>query len=95
MTAVFVLSGTSIRGIPPYHLKALTWACVQLTCVSSGNASTNGYELSPSVLTQKWVSTGSPVPRSITRCRGLSDAEKRILTEGCLMNYYAAGYGKN
>ena len=26
-------------------------------------------------------------------CRGLSDEEKRILTEGCLMNYYAAGYG--
>ena len=25
-------------------------------------------------------------------CRGLSDAERRILTEGCLMNYYAAGY---
>ena len=26
-------------------------------------------------------------------CRGLSDEEKRILAEGCLMNYYAAGYG--
>ncbi len=26
-------------------------------------------------------------------CRGLSAAERRILTEGCLMNYYAAGYG--
>ena len=26
-------------------------------------------------------------------CRGLSDEEKKILTEGCLMNYYAAGYG--
>ena len=26
-------------------------------------------------------------------CRDLSDDEKRILTEGCLMNYYAAGYG--
>ena len=25
--------------------------------------------------------------------RGLSDDEKRIVTEGCLMNYYAAGYG--
>ena len=24
---------------------------------------------------------------------GLSDDEKRIVTEGCLMNYYAAGYG--
>ena len=27
-------------------------------------------------------------------CRGLGDSEKLILTEGCLMNYYAAGYGK-
>ena len=26
-------------------------------------------------------------------CRGLSPAERKILTEGCLMNYYAAGYG--
>ena len=25
--------------------------------------------------------------------KGLSDDEKRIVTEGCLMNYYAAGYG--
>ena len=28
------------------------------------------------------------------RWAGLSDDEKLILTEGCLMNYYAAGYGK-
>jgi aconitate hydratase len=27
-------------------------------------------------------------------CKGLSADEKLILTEGCLMNYYAAGYGK-
>jgi aconitate hydratase len=27
-------------------------------------------------------------------CKGLSDDEKLILTECCLMNYYAAGYGK-
>lgn len=26
-------------------------------------------------------------------CKGLTDSEKLILTEGCLMNYYAAGYG--
>jgi aconitate hydratase len=28
-------------------------------------------------------------------CKGLSPDEKLILTEGCLMNYYAAGYGKS
>jgi aconitate hydratase len=27
-------------------------------------------------------------------CKGLSEDEKLILTEGCLMNYYAAGYGR-
>ena len=27
-------------------------------------------------------------------CRGLSPEERLILTEGCLMNYYAAGYGR-
>ncbi len=27
-------------------------------------------------------------------CKGLSDDDKLILTEGCLMNYYAAGYGQ-
>ncbi|MBP3634214.1 MAG: hydratase [Oscillospiraceae bacterium] len=27
-------------------------------------------------------------------CRGLTDNDKQILQEGCLMNYYAAGYGK-
>ena len=27
-------------------------------------------------------------------CKGLSEEEKLILTEGCLMNYYAAGFGR-
>ena len=27
-------------------------------------------------------------------CKGLTDAEKQIITEGCLMNYYAAGLAK-
>lgn len=27
-------------------------------------------------------------------CKGLTEDEKLILKEGCLMNYYAAGYGK-
>ena len=27
-------------------------------------------------------------------CRGLTDNDRLILQEGCLMNYYAAGYGK-
>ncbi len=27
-------------------------------------------------------------------CRGLTENERQILQEGCLMNYYAAGYGK-
>ena len=27
-------------------------------------------------------------------CKGLTGNEKQILQEGCLMNFYAAGYGK-
>jgi aconitate hydratase len=42
---------------------------------------------------------GKVITKSGTRditlsCKNLSPEEKRILTEGCLMNYYAAGYGK-
>ena len=33
------------------------------------------------------------MPECVTDVKGLSDEEKRIVTEGCLMNYYAAGYG--
>ena len=39
--------------------------------------------------------TAAGVTDLTLHCRDLSDEEKRILTEGCLMNYYAAGYGKN
>ena len=28
------------------------------------------------------------------KCAGLTPDERLILQEGCLMNYYAAGYGK-
>ncbi len=35
------------------------------------------------------------IQREITLyCKGLSEEEKLILTEGCLMNYYAAGFGR-
>ena len=30
----------------------------------------------------------------LTACPGLTENERQILQEGCLMNYYAAGYGK-
>ena len=29
------------------------------------------------------------------KCAGLTADERLILQEGCLMNYYAAGYGKD
>lgn len=29
------------------------------------------------------------------RCAGLTESERQILQEGCLMNYYAAGYGRD
>jgi len=37
---------------------------------------------------------GSDMRGLVLYCKGLTAAEKLILTEGCLMNYYAAGYGK-
>ena len=32
---------------------------------------------------------------SLLKCAGLTADERLILQEGCLMNYYAAGYGKD
>jgi len=49
----------------------------------------NGVE----TITGKVVSS-SGVKDITLHCKGLSADEKLILTEGCLMNYYAAGYGK-
>lgn len=40
------------------------------------------------------VITNGAVHDITLTCKGLSPDEKLILTEGCLMNYYAAGYGK-
>ena len=48
----------------------------------------NGDEEFPAVL----LSTSGSQALTLY-CRGLSEEERLILTEGCLMNYYAAGYG--
>ena len=40
------------------------------------------------------VISGDTVSDITVECRGLTDDERLILTEGCLMNYYAAGFGK-
>ena len=40
------------------------------------------------------VITSDGVRTLTLECRGLSEDERMILAEGCLMNYYAAGYGK-
>ena len=39
------------------------------------------------------VITKDGVSDMMLQCKGLTEDEKLILTEGCLMNYYAAGYG--
>ena len=51
------------------------------------------------ILDGKEEYTGIVVSGDSTReiklyCKGLSQEERLILTEGCLMNYYAAGFGK-
>ncbi|MDR0838649.1 MAG: hydratase [Oscillospiraceae bacterium] len=47
---------------------------------------------------EEFAATVIPVfgkPRGLVLyCKGLTDEERLILTEGCLMNYYAKGYGK-
>ena len=43
----------------------------------------------------KVIRTGGAVCDLTLQCAGLTDSERQILQEGCLMNYYAAGYGKN
>jgi aconitate hydratase len=40
------------------------------------------------------VITNSGVRDITLYCKGLGSEDRLILTEGCLMNYYAAGYGK-
>ncbi len=43
----------------------------------------------------KAICAGGSVRELTLRCAGLTADERLILQEGCLMNYYAAGYGKN
>ena len=43
----------------------------------------------------KVIRTDGTVSDLPLRCAGLTDEERLILQEGCLMNYYAAGYGKD
>lgn len=43
----------------------------------------------------KVITKDGQVADIMLQCKGLTDDEKLILQEGCLMNYYAAGYGKN
>lgn len=43
----------------------------------------------------KVITKDGRVEDIMLQCKGLTDDEKIILQEGCLMNYYAAGYGKD
>ncbi len=43
----------------------------------------------------KVVTCDGKVHDMVLQCKGLTADEKLILQEGCLMNYYAAGYGKD
>ena len=44
--------------------------------------------------TAKVITKDGQVKELPLQCKGLTADEKLIVTEGCLMNYYAAGYGK-
>ena len=45
-------------------------------------------------LTAQVITKDGQVKELPLQCKGLTADEKLIVTEGCLMNYYAAGYGK-
>ena len=41
------------------------------------------------------IKSDGSVPDITLHLGGLTEDEKTIILEGCLMNYYAAGYGKD
>ncbi len=43
----------------------------------------------------KVIAADGTVRELSLRCAGLTESERQILQEGCLMNYYAAGYGRD
>ncbi len=53
-----------------------------------------GIEAGQEEFTAKLVHDGQITELKLL-CKGLTENERKILTEGCLMNYYAAGYGKD
>ena len=53
-----------------------------------------GIEAGQEEFTAKLVHDGQ-ISQLKLLCKGLTENERKILTEGCLMNYYAAGYGKD
>ena len=46
-------------------------------------------------MTARVVRADGSVRELALRCAGLTADERLILQEGCLMNYYAAGYGRD
>ena len=45
--------------------------------------------------TARVIAADGTVRELSLRCAGLTESERQILQEGCLMNYYAAGYGRD
>ena len=46
-------------------------------------------------ITAQVITAGGQVHDLPLVCAGLTPNERQILREGCLMNYYAAGFGKD
>jgi len=46
-------------------------------------------------MTAQVITAAGEVHELPLKCAGLTENERQILQEGCLMNYYAAGYGKD
>lgn len=88
-----------------YRSNCINWGIVPFTIDKSTefNYTENDYVYIPGIR-EAILSGKEEIPAKVIAqdgihditlfCKGLTDAEKQIITEGCLMNYYAAGLGK-
>ncbi len=85
-----------------YRSNCINWGLVPFTCEADFPYEEDAWVYIPGIRSgilagreqyEATVISGGEMHSITLDCKGLTDEEKRILTEGCLMNYYAAGYG--
>jgi aconitate hydratase len=85
-----------------YRSNCINWGLVPFTCEADFPYEEDAWVYIPGIRSgilsgketfEAKVITEGKVQTLTLNCKGLTNEEKLILTEGCLMNYYAAGYG--